>query len=174
MYLRDKGIDYSQYSTRCGVVDLHDSNNNSKKTYEAGIKVLKCCIAMHNKKHMDATISFPYYQILNPHRISDSIYKLSTESIMGSVAASLLRVNQVRLYQTALFHKDGNTINTGTDWHQDLNMIPLDTGSAGYLTFWCPLNPISRSQNDSLLVFAAGSHRDKTYNHWYLRMSRIA
>ncbi len=66
-----------------------------------------------------------------------------------------------------MFEKNNKTVNAGTDWHQDLNMIPLDTRAGGYLTIWCPLFPLSRSRNDSLLVFAGGSHRDKSLTHWY-------
>ena len=49
---------------------------------------------------------------------------------------------------------------------KDLNMIPLDTGSNGYLTFWCPLQRLEVAANDSLLVFAEGSHRDMARVHW--------
>lgn len=45
-------------------------------------------------------------------------------------------------------------------------MIPLDTGPAGYLSFWCPLSELRADLNDSMLVFAAGSHRDITLTHW--------
>lgn len=49
---------------------------------------------------------------------------------------------------------------------QDLNMIPLDTGAEGYVSFWCPLTELTAERNHSLLVFATGSHRDMSVVHW--------
>ena len=37
----------------------------------------------------------------------------------------------------------------------------------GHVTFWCPLQDLLSDNDDSILTFAMGSHRDLTYSHWY-------
>lgn len=57
---------------------------------------------------------------------------------------------QVRLYQDCLFVKmPGFGV---TNWHSDLNMVPIDTNS--FLTVWIPLRTLDK--NDSSLHFASG------------------
>lgn len=113
-------------------------------------------------------VYFPFYQSLNLHRNSSDIYDLVTDEKFGYIAASLLQTPSVRLYQTAIFQQDPEYYsNYGTAWHQDLNMVPLDTGHFGYITFWCPLHNLSSEKNDSILLYAEGSHRDISLIHWY-------
>lgn len=67
---------------------------------------------------------------------------------------------QVRLYQDCLFQKmPGFGV---TNWHSDLNMVPLDTNS--FLTVWIPLRSLAKT--DSSLHFASGSHRDFALAYW--------
>jgi hypothetical protein len=57
---------------------------------------------------------------------------------------------QVRLYQDCLFQKmPGFGV---TNWHSDLNMVPLDTNS--FLSVWIPLRALDNA--DSSLHFASG------------------
>lgn len=58
---------------------------------------------------------------------------------------------QVRLYQDCLFMKmPGFGV---TNWHSDLNMVPIDTNS--FVTVWIPLRTLHAT--DSSLHFASGS-----------------
>ena len=106
-----------------------------------------------------------YFQFLHLHKVSTAVRRLAASRRLGHAAARLLGVDGVRLYQTGLFtkrHGWSASINA-TGWHQDLNMVPLDTNN--YLTFWCPLSHLNH--NDSVLMFAQRSHRDMAIKHWY-------
>jgi|EP01049_Picozoa_sp_SAG25_P003611 hypothetical protein len=56
---------------------------------------------------------------------------------------------------------------SASDGGADLNMVPLDTGRGGYITFWCPLRSLSKKDGDSMLEFASGSHTDMALGHWF-------
>ena len=79
------------------------------------------------------------------------------------VAAKLLGVNAVRLYQDSLYVKrpgDGPTA-----WHSDLTDAPFDTNDM--ITCWIPLQPVpSQEDGGSALSFASGSHRDFALPYW--------
>jgi hypothetical protein len=53
---------------------------------------------------------------------------------VAAVAAALLGVERVRLYQDCAFLK--NPEDGPTNWHSDLNMVPLDTNH--FVTLWLP------------------------------------
>ena len=135
--------------------------------FDSNIKYLKCCLKIIHRDQSPNKFYMPYFQAVNGHRISPSINAIATSKRLGSVAAALLQVASVRLYQTAIFVKNESSVNTNTEWHQDLNMVPLDVQVGGYLTFWCPLRPLRHSKADSILWFAEGSHRDTARYHWY-------
>jgi hypothetical protein len=134
--------------------------------FDNNIKYLKCCLKMALLENSPLQFYMPYFQTVNGHRISPTINKIATSKHLGKVAASLLQVPSVRLYQTAIFVKNESSVNTNTEWHVDLNMVPIDVQAGGYLTFWCPLNPLRHSSQDSILWFAEGSHRDIARYHW--------
>lgn len=119
----------------------------------------------------DAPVTLPYFQGLNAHRRSGILYELATAPTLGAAAAALLLTPGVRLYQTATFDKSPGATegtNTETSWHADLGATPLDVGGGGYVTFWCPVSrALARADGDSLLQFAAGSHRDASLHYWY-------
>ena len=148
--------------------------------FERGLRSVLCCITETNKllnrNADDGGLRLPYIQYLNLHRSHKAVMELATKTRLGEVASFLLQEDRVRLYQTAIFQKIGNEnssiefgahLNRPTGWHNDLNMIPLDVSTGGYLTFWCPLSDIASSRNDSLLYFAKSSHRDISANYWY-------
>ena len=152
--------------------------------FEKGLKSLTCCITETNKllgknTTSDEGIRLPYIQFLNLHRTNKAVMELALNKRLGEMAAFLLDERRVRLYQTAVFHKHGNLnqtdvgtmLNRQTHWHTDLNMVPLDTSTGGYLTFWCPLTTIASNINDSLLLFAKKSHRDMSSNYWFHEIS---
>lgn len=141
---------------------------------EVNFLFLECLINQHNSQLPNQPnrqnlkpIQLPYYQLTNPHYISLPFYSSILNSSLPYLASQLLQYDRILLYQTALFEKDGKYINAGTAWHQDLNTVPLDTKENGHITFWCPLYPLHKKENDSLLVFASASHRDKSLLHWY-------
>lgn len=70
---------------------------------------------------------------------------------------------QVRLYQDCLFQKmPGFGV---TNWHSDLNMVPLDTNS--FLTVWIPLRSLAKT--DSSLHFASGLLHSLYSSHAFRR-----
>lgn len=133
-----------------------------------GLSFLQCCVNNHNANPATTRREvMPLLQVLNTHRFNPVLYELATSYRMAQVAAQLLQVPSVRLYQSAMFIKDDNELNQETVYHNDLNMIPLDTGPGNYLTFWCPIRRLEHAKGDSMLKFAHGSHRDMTLRHWY-------
>lgn len=106
---------------------------------------------------------------------------------LTGVAAQLLGVKRLRLYQDCLFRKEPGY--SETNWHSDLRMAPFDTNHA--LTAWIPTRRIgaeppapaassqgsgraggggkgrgrgsgldAAAEEDSGLMYAVGSHRD--------------
>eukprot|EP00850_Spirogloea_muscicola_P008706 SM000047S16845 [mRNA] locus=s47:212680:214959:- [translate_table: standard] len=101
-----------------------------------------------------------FLQIFNLHRTCPSAHQLAMSQRLAGAAAALLGVNKVRLYQDCLFLKQPGF--GATNWHSDLNMVPLDTSS--FLTIWLPLRDLTAQ--DSSLLFATGSHRDFALPYW--------
>lgn len=99
----------------------------------------------------------PFMQLFNLWYGSEEARQLVLSPDLGYIAAKLLGVNAVRVYQDSLFAKrpgDGPT-----RWHSDLNMAPFDSND--FLTIWIPLKAIpSQAEGGSGLTFASGSHRD--------------
>ena len=62
-------------------------------------------------------------------------------------------MRQVRVYQSCLFVKEPGF--QETNWHSDLNMVPMDTND--FVTLWMPLRDLTA--DDAGLVFASKSHR---------------
>ena len=141
----------------------------AETAYRLGLSFLICTMNYHiNNSPAGHSMYVPFNQVINIHRINDAINNIATSRRMGQIAAELLRHDNVRLYQTALFSKDNVGLNLQTMWHRDLNMIPLDTKSVGSLTFWCPLyRRMEQRQGDSMLRFLSGSHRDISHKIWY-------
>ena len=82
----------------------------------------------------------PFMQLFNIWKKCPLACSISHSTVLGQIAADLLNVDSVRLYQDSVFMKsagDGPTL-----WHSDLNMCPFDTND--FLTFWIPLQDIPR------------------------------
>lgn len=118
----------------------------------------------HAQRLLDeAAFKIPFLQYFNLHRICQDICDLALSKYLGQVAADLLNVDAVRLYQDSVFWKrsgDGPTL-----WHADLNMVPLDTNN--FLTFFIPLRNIAAGKYSPSLRYASGSHRDFAVAYWY-------
>jgi hypothetical protein len=177
LYMAKKkwGFDKDEAKEPCGEFDesaLSDDNlvddALAEQLYLSGVAYMKCAVDFFSNKYVDKFVYLPFNQVINIHRINSAVYDLATSEMLGVTAASLLQHNTVRLYQTALFLKDETSINLMTEWHRDLNMMPLDTREGGSLTFWCPLlRTLNHDNDDSMLRFASGSHRDMSREHWY-------
>lgn len=63
---------------------------------------------------------------------------------LGAVAAQLLAAKRVRLYQSCFFVKEPGM--GPTNWHSDLNMVPLDTNQ--FVTAWLPLHSLTGAGTD--------------------------
>ena len=102
-------------------------------------------------------IEIPFMQTFNLWKRDSIAHNLIHSPILGRLAADLLGVDAVRVYQDSVFIKrpgDGPTL-----WHSDLNMCPFDTND--FLTIWIPLQDVpAESQGGSGLTFATASHRD--------------
>lgn len=99
----------------------------------------------------------PFLQLFHLWRDHDVAKRIACSPALGKIAAQLLDVPAVRLYQDSLFVKrpgDGPT-----EWHSDLNMAPLDTNA--YITCWIPLHDVPCGEDGgSGLAYGTGSHRD--------------
>lgn len=175
-------------------IHMADSNDASSDSYDdgdiqQGFAQLNCCLdrGIHDLRlaqiingqpveENDYTLAhLPFFQTLNLHRgKGKSAARVGAlGKVLARLATWLLQSPSVRLYQSSLFEKNPNTVNELandlTGWHQDLKSIPLDTMHLGSITFWCPLDrTLDIREGDSLLLFATGSHRDLSLNHWYM------
>ncbi len=75
-----------------------------------------------------------------------------TQRRLGQVAADLLGVDAVRLWNFRGFFKAAG--GAATPWHQDQTYIPLDTDAV--VTLWIPLADVDADMG--ALMFAEGSH----------------
>ncbi|KAK3244004.1 hypothetical protein CYMTET_46369 [Cymbomonas tetramitiformis] len=103
-----------------------------------------------------------FLQYINLHQTDQTIDHLLRSPRVAAAAAALLGCNRVRLYQSCAFLK--NPGHGPTNWHSDLNMVPLDTNQ--FVTLWIPFRAISQN-NDTGLEFACGSHRDFALPYWH-------
>ena len=102
------------------------------------------------------TVSLPFLQYFNTWQSHAAVRDLATS--MAEIAAVLMNVTSVRLYQDAIFWK---RIGDGpTPWHTDARMAPFDTSHM--ITIWIPLQPVSQSG----LVFCSKSHCDFALPYW--------
>uniref|UniRef100_A0A7S4UHM6 Uncharacterized protein n=1 Tax=Guillardia theta TaxID=55529 RepID=A0A7S4UHM6_GUITH len=114
----------------------------------------------------DEGFEIPFWQLFNPHRddrpYASLLNKICLNKGIGKLAADLLGVDSVMLYQTCAFIKEPG--HGETAWHSDLNTSPFDTNDM--LTFWISVTPV-KDLDDSPLEFASGSHRDFALPYWY-------
>jgi ectoine hydroxylase-related dioxygenase (phytanoyl-CoA dioxygenase family) len=82
---------------------------------------------------------------------------------LGAMAAALLGVDGVRVYQDCVFVKQPGF--GETNWHSDLRMTPFDTNAS--VTCWLPMRAVEGGDRDSGLQFAEGSHRDFALPFWH-------
>ena len=111
------------------------------------------------KKHSQEEVGF--LQTFNLHRDGKSAAR---EFIMSKrfakIAADLMGCEKARIYQSCVFVKEPGMAET--NWHSDLNMVPLDTNE--FITLWIPLR--SLDEEDAALHFASRSHRDFALPYW--------
>lgn len=120
------------------------------------------CLAQLAKKDDDAIT--PFLQVFNLWRRHPQLQPLVLSKTLGHVAAQLLGVPRVRLFQDSLFCKRPG--DDPTLFHTDLGTSPLDTNS--FVTAWIPLTPIpSIEKGGSPLQFCDGSHVDVAHKQWY-------
>ncbi|CAE8686891.1 unnamed protein product, partial [Polarella glacialis] len=94
-----------------------------------------------------------FMQYFNLWRDSDAIRQIALS--LGPAVSELLGSRRVQLYGDALFVKRPG--DNGTDWHTDMEHVPLETDS--FLTLWIPLQPVpAAEEGGSPLFFAGGSH----------------
>ena len=108
-------------------------------------------------------LSLPFLQYFNVWESIPSVKELVTSPYLGRIAAQLMDVKSVRLYQDSVFHKrveDGPT-----PWHSDARMAPFDTSNM--ITFWIPLQHIPSPKNGGTgLIFVDKSHSDFALPYW--------
>ena len=96
-----------------------------------------------------------FTRVHNVHQgAAPAVARLATSTRLASVAAALLRVDRVRLYQTSSFFKEAGDVESS--WHQDCAASPIDTEQA--ITIWVALANLSDAQGP--LRFASRSHLD--------------
>eukprot|EP01038_Epipyxis_sp_PR26KG_P004525 gene4525-6390_t len=150
-------------------------NTNELLAYQHKIKVLFCndynsekinnmskneCLALLNDVDRK---DIPFMQLFNLWSNSTIVKEYSCSVGLGKIAAELLGVSCVRLYQDSVFIKrpgDGPTL-----WHSDLNMSPFDTND--FITCWIPLQDVPANEDGgSGLSYATASHRDFALPYW--------
>jgi len=149
-------LNYYKYA-----LEIMDCGDSTRKTVKAAKKAFKKC-----KKQNSGTLQIPFHQNIDIHRLDETVFGISSSEYLGKIAASLLQVESVRLYQTGLHLKKPNDSNQALkkgNWQRDSSQVPVDTSD--FVTFWCPLLPIEYT--DSVLEFATGDQMDMSNRHWY-------
>jgi len=98
----------------------------------------------------------PFLQYFHTARTLPTVYALCRR--LAPLAAGLLDVPSVRLYQDALFWK--RAADGVTPWHVDARMAPFDTSHL--VTLWVPLHDVDAGG----LVFCSKSHADFALPYW--------
>eukprot|EP00667_Euglena_gracilis_P012075 EG_transcript_12370 len=105
----------------------------------------------------------PFLQSFNVWQTCPAARRLALSPALGRIAAQLLDVPAVRLYQDSVFVKRSG--DGPTEWHSDLNMAPFDTNA--FVTCWVPLQPVPAAYDGGTgLCFATASHRDFALPFW--------
>ncbi|KAG1678416.1 hypothetical protein FOA52_015183 [Chlamydomonas sp. UWO 241] len=107
-----------------------------------------------------------FLQFFNTHRTAPqggAIRGTVLGEHLGAMAAVLLGVDAVRVYQDCVFVKQPGF--GETNWHSDLRMTPFDTNAS--VTCWLPMRAVESGERDSGLLFAEGSHRDFALPFWH-------
>jgi ectoine hydroxylase-related dioxygenase (phytanoyl-CoA dioxygenase family) len=100
------------------------------------------------------TFGKAFLQIMNLWRNDERVRKFVMAKRFGRMAATLLGVDNVRIYHDqALFKEPGGG---PTPWHQDQFYWPLDTTNT--ITMWMPL--VDVHEDMGILAFASGSHKN--------------
>src|SRR5436190_10362192 len=93
-----------------------------------------------------------FLQIMNLWELDQQVRKFTLAKRFAKIAASLLGVENVRLYHDqALYKEPGGGF---TPWHQDQYYWPLSTTNT--VTMWMPLIDINEEMG--MLTFASQSH----------------
>ena len=105
----------------------------------------------------------PFLQTFNSWRRYQDVRCFALASRFAHVAAQLLGVPRVRLYQDSSFLKrdgDGPTL-----WHSDLAMAPFNSNEL--VTMWMPMTEVPPEEEGGTgLCFANGSGRDFALSYW--------
>lgn len=110
-------------------------------------------------KHSQEEVGF--LQTFNLHRDEGSAARdFIMSKRFAKIAADLMGCEKARIYQSCVFVKEAGMAET--NWHSDLNMVPLDTNE--FITLWIPLR--SLDEEDAALHFASRSHRDFALPYW--------
>lgn len=95
-----------------------------------------------------------FLQIMNLWEMDEQVRKFTLAKRFAKIAATLLGVENVRLYHDqALYKEAGGGL---TPWHQDQYYWPLSTSRT--VTMWMPLMDINEEMG--MLTFASQSHRE--------------
>ena len=152
--------EYDARATEAYTQKLRELGVSSDAIPRKGVK------AVLAKACRERGLPMPSLQVYNLHRAdraaSKAVYDFVTSADLGRVAADLMGVDSVMLYQTAAFYKFAGEGETA--WHSDLNTAPFDTNDM--VTFWIALTDVPTLQH-SPLVFASRSHKDFALAYWH-------
>ena len=130
----------------------------------ASMEQTKSDALLHALNTNGEDLAAPFLQHFNPWKGSSAIARYSQSARLASIAAQLLNVDSVRLYQDCVFQKRPG--DAPTDWHADLKMVPLDTND--FVTVWIALDDVpAYDDGGSGLHFIEGSHRDFALPYWH-------
>jgi len=168
-YARDEASKaYERYSIEKLGCNETDMDYLTRVENGDGALALKDCFEYAKDNRHEQ--SKPFYQLVDLHEHSKTIAEIAMGEHIASIAADLLQVDRVRLFQTRTFRKVPSKdktmeelFNHATYMHRDLFMVPIDTND--FFTFWCPLRNVTAE--DSVLTYARGSHRDISHFMWY-------
>lgn len=106
-----------------------EAASSSKKEAQSCKTIQECKVKLREILNQDVDI--PFLQYFNTWRTYESISHLVQSPLLASLAAKLMDVESVRLYQDSVFYKRKN--DGVTPWHSDCRMAPFD--SSNFITF---------------------------------------
>jgi Phytanoyl-CoA dioxygenase (PhyH) len=123
--------------------------------------VEECCQVLRDRFRIPIN-DLPFLQFFNCWKSIPAVLELAEH--LAPIAAALMDVPSIRLYQDSIFWKRYNQ-DDATPWHVDARMAPFDTSH--FITLWIPLVDIPTSANGGTgLVFCSKSHSDFALPYW--------
>lgn len=144
-----------EYTTNGHVLLKSILAGNEVSVYRAAINETAHRFNTEKRKMAERdTYGKAFLQIMNLWEMDEAVRNFTLARRFAGIAASLMGVENVRLYHDQALYKEPG--GGPTPWHQDQYYWPLDTTQT--ITMWMPMVDIGVDMG--MLTFASGSHSE--------------